>query len=131
MQSYTARKKLLLNNLQNTEGEVYLKKKTSNLFRYQKKKSGLDVRGFNHVLNIDTETQSAEIEGMATYEDIVDATLKLGHMPTVIPELKSITVGGAITGTGLEMTSFKYGWVHETILEMDVLTPKGKIATCF
>ena len=37
---------------------------------------------------------------MTTYEHLVDATLPHGLMPLVVPELKTITLGGAITGPG-------------------------------
>ena len=51
-------------------------------------------------------------------------------MPKVLPELSSITVGGAISGVGLEYSSFKYGWVHDVVISMDVLVADGKIVTC-
>ena len=36
-------------------------------------------------------------------------------MPAVVPQLKSITLGGAVAGVGIEATSFRYGLVHDTI----------------
>ena len=51
-------------------------------------------------------------------------------MPKVIPELSSITVGGAICGISIESSSFKYGWVHDTIIDMDVLTADGEVLYC-
>jgi hypothetical protein len=39
----------------------------------------------------------------------------------VVPELKTITVGGTIVGIGIESSSFKHGFVHEGLLEADVL----------
>ena len=48
----------------------------------------------------------------------------------VVPQLKSITVGGAVAGIGIEATSFRHGLVHETVLEMDVALPDGRIVTC-
>jgi len=47
-----------------------------------------------------------EVEGMCTYEDLVDATLPFGFMPCVVPELKTITIGGAISGIGLFLFLF-------------------------
>jgi FAD/FMN-containing dehydrogenase len=66
---------------------------------------------------------------MTTYEDLVEETLKYNFMPAVVPELKTITIGGAATGIGIEATSFKYGFVHETIEEMEILTGSGEIVT--
>ena len=52
---------------------------------------------------------------MTTYEALVDATLAHGVMPAVVPQLKSITLGGAVAGVGIEATSFRHGLVHDTI----------------
>ena len=50
---------------------------------------------------------------MITYEELVCATLKYNCLPAVVPELKTITVGGAFVGLGIESSSFRYGLVHE------------------
>src|SRR6185369_10378876 len=48
----------------------------------------------------------------------------------VVPELKTITLGGAAAGVGIEASSFRYGLVHETLLAMDVLTGDGRVLAC-
>ena len=50
-------------------------------------------------------------------------------MPCVVPQLKSITIGGAASGVGIESSSFKYGLVHETLLELEVLLGDGSVVT--
>lgn len=112
------------------EQPVRLGKKTSNLFRSRQKHRGLrlDVAEFRHVLSI--EGQRAEVEGMTTFEDFADACLSRGYSPPVVPELKTITIGGAVTGIGIESASFRNGFVHETVEEMDILCGDGKIRTC-
>ena len=67
---------------------------------------------------------------MTTYEDLVAATLAHGTLPTVVPELKTITLGGAAAGVGIEASSFRYGLVHEALIEFDVLTGGGRVLTC-
>ena len=57
---------------------------------------GLDVTGFDGVLSVDVEARTADVLGMTTYEHLVDATLPYGFMPLVVPELKTITLGGAV-----------------------------------
>ncbi|MFP7364907.1 FAD-binding oxidoreductase [Corynebacterium callunae] len=110
---------------------VRLKKKTSNLFRGRSGNAqGLDVSALNGVIAIDAEHSTAEVQGMCTYEDLVDATLSYGLMPLVVPQLKTITLGGAVTGMGVESTSFRNGLPHESVLEMDILTGTGEIVTC-
>ena len=51
-------------------------------------------------------------------------------MPAVVPQLKSITLGGAVAGVGIEATSFRQGLVHDTIVAMDILTGDGRIVRC-
>jgi FAD/FMN-containing dehydrogenase len=51
-------------------------------------------------------------------------------MPAVVPQLKSITLGGAVAGVGIEATSFRQGLVHDTVLALDVLTGDGRVVTC-
>ena len=110
---------------------VRLAKSTSNLFRMRDASSapGLDVSGFSGVLLVDPEARTADVLGMTTYEDLVDATLPYGLMPLVVPELKTITLGGAVTGMGIESTSFRNGCPHESVLDFDVLTGDGRVLT--
>jgi len=123
------RKQQLAAQLQNATGPVTLRKSTSNLFRYRPKenRNRIDARGLNHVLSIDAEARVAEVEGMTTYETLAAETLKHNLTPAIVPELKSITVGGAFSGVGIESSSFRYGFVHETFLEIEVLLGDGRI----
>jgi FAD/FMN-containing dehydrogenase len=108
---------------------VRLAKKTSNLFRTRSGPSQrLDVSAFTGVLAV--EDGFADVLGMTTYEDLVDATLPSGQMPLVVPQLKTITLGGAVTGLGIESSSFRNGTPHESVVEMDVLTGDGQVLTC-
>src|SRR5271166_2232836 len=111
---------------------IGLAKSTSNLFRHrvQTDTKRIDVRSFHHVLCIDPSSRIAEVEGMTTYEELADETLKHGLLPTVVPQLKTITIGGAISGIGIESSSFKYGLVHETVEEMEILLADGSTIVC-
>lgn len=111
---------------------VRLAKKTSNLFRGRQNSQvpGLDVAQLGGVIEVDPLTRTAQVQGMCTYEDLVDATLPYGLMPFVVPQLKTITLGGAVTGMGVESSSFRNGLPHESVLEMDVLTGTGEILNC-
>ncbi|MFI5509696.1 FAD-binding oxidoreductase [Mycobacterium sp. NPDC051804] len=110
---------------------VRLAKPTSNLFRARAKTStkGLDVSGLGGVIAVDPENRTADVAGMCTYEDLVAATLPYGLAPLVVPQLKTITLGGAVTGLGIESTSFRSGLPHESVLEMDILTGTGDVVT--
>ncbi|MCA0158557.1 FAD-binding oxidoreductase [Tsukamurella sp. M9C] len=110
---------------------VRLAKKTSNLFRARAATDapGLDVSGLASVISIDPEARTADVGGMCTYEDLVAATLPFGLAPTVVPQLKTITLGGAVSGMGIESSSFRAGLPHEAVLSMDILTGSGEVIT--
>jgi len=111
---------------------IRLGKTTSNLFRTRSQPAGskLDVRSLNQVIEVDSERQVVEVEGMTTYADLTDACLAHHCMPLVVPQLKSITIGGAVSGIGIESTSFRYGLPHETINRMEVLLANGDVVDC-
>ena len=110
---------------------VRLAKSTSNLFRARAEKfaTGLDVSALTGVLEVDPVGLTAEVQGMCTYEDLVEATLAHGVIPLVVPQLRTITLGGAVAGLGIEATSFRHGLPHESVLEMDVFTGAGEVVT--
>jgi FAD/FMN-containing dehydrogenase len=56
--------------------------------------------------------------------------LPRGFLPLVAPELKHITIGGATVGIGIESTCYRHGFVHDALLEADVLLPDGSVVTC-
>jgi len=131
LDAYEEKKQRLITSIRHAP-EIRLAKNTSNLFRQRKSMSGpgLNVRDFNKVIRVEPEGGFVEAEGMTPYADLAHACLQHGVMPTVVPQLKSITIGGAVTGIGIESSSFKYGLVHETLEEMDVLLADGTILTC-
>ena len=123
---------------------VRLAKRTSNLFRFRDPRPrpraaaepgsrapspGLDVSAFTRVLHVDPPARAAVVGGMTTYEDLADATLRHGLMPLVVPQLKTITLGGAVTGLGIESTSLRNGLPHESVTAMEILTGDGRVVT--
>ena len=109
-----------------------LAKRTSNLFRDSSKtpKRRLDLSEFHHVVEVNPTQGWVDVEGSTTYEALVDALLPYRVMPAVVPQLKTITVGGAAAGVGIEATSFRDGLVHDTMLELEVLLATGEIVVC-
>jgi FAD/FMN-containing dehydrogenase len=110
---------------------VRLAKPASNLFRARVRPDapGLDTSGLTGVIALDAEARTADVAGMCTYEDLVAATLPYGLSPLVVPQLKTITLGGAVTGLGIESASFRNGMPHESVLELDILTGTGEVVT--
>jgi FAD/FMN-containing dehydrogenase len=111
--------------------QVRLAKNTSNLFRFRSDSPDclLDVSRFGRVLSINPRSRTAVVGGMTTYEDLAAATLRHGLMPLVVPQLKTITLGGAVSGLGIESTSLRSGMPHESVLAMEILTGDGRVVT--
>jgi FAD/FMN-containing dehydrogenase len=130
--AYQQKKLQLSRQLQQNSTGIRLAKATSNLFRTREKAGGsrLDVRDLNQVLAVDRDNQVVEVEAMTSYERLVDACLQQQCMPLVVPQLKSITMGGAVSGIGIESTSFRYGLPHESVTSMDVLLADGEVVEC-
>ena len=114
---------------------VRLAKKTSNLFRSRQVPAspGLDLSAFTGVLDTSPATDdapaTATVGGLTTYEQLVDELLPLGQLPLVVPQLKTITLGGAVTGLGIESASFRNGLPHESVTELVILTGTGDVVT--
>ena len=104
-------------------------KKNTHFLRKRIKTNTLDLSAFTNVLRVDTDHGLVEAEGLTSFFDLFAATSTVGYMPVVVPEFRAITIGGAIAGLGVEATSFRYGLVHENILEMDIITGTGDILT--
>lgn len=135
MDAFAAKKERLGQQLRTATGKVRLQKKTiSNLFRYSQRvpspSTAVSLADFNRVLDVDSAGKTLDAEGLTTYETIVDATLPHGLLPTVTPELKHITIGGAIVGIGIESSCFRQGFVHDGLGEAEVLLPDGRIVEC-
>ena len=110
---------------------VRLAKRTSNLFRSRQAAGGrlLDVSGLDDVVCVDLQNRVADVGAMTTYERLVDRTLPHGLMPLVVPQLRTITLGGAVTGLGIESSSFRHGMPHESVVEAEILTGSGEVVT--
>ena len=75
--------------------------------RYSDEK--IDVSTLNEILLIDQEKRICIAEPGVTFVDLAKATIKYGLVPIVVPELKTITIGGAVSGCSIESMSYRYG----------------------
>ncbi len=97
---------------------------------YKKPAPQIDLRPLKEILHIDPEEGICVVEPGVTFTELVKATLKLGFVPYVVPELKQITVGGAVSGCSLESMSYQHGGFHDTALEYEVVTGTGDVVVC-
>ena len=87
----------------------------------------LDLSDFRNIVSIDADAWTAVVEPRATMEELAAATLARGFMPPVVPELKGITVGGAISGGATESSGWKYGAFHDVCLGYEILLGNGEV----
>jgi FAD/FMN-containing dehydrogenase len=90
----------------------------------------VDVADLDEILSIDVERRIAVAESGVTFAELVKATMKHDLLPVVVPELKTITVGGAVAGCSIESTSYLNGGFHDSCLEYEVITADGRVLTC-
>jgi FAD/FMN-containing dehydrogenase len=90
----------------------------------------IDVSELTEILTIDPNRRVCVAESGVTFVDLVRATLKHGLVPIVVPELATITIGGAVSGCSIESMSFARGGFHDTCLEYEVITATGEILSC-
>ncbi|HEY1546298.1 MAG TPA: FAD-binding oxidoreductase [Kofleriaceae bacterium] len=90
----------------------------------------IDISDLTEILEIDPERRICVAESGVTFVDLVAATLAHGLVPIVVPELKEITIGGAVAGCSIESMSFVHGGFHDTCLEYEVVAATGDVLTC-
>ncbi len=90
----------------------------------------IDISDLTDIISIDEAAMICIAESGVTYLDLVRATLEHDLVPIVVPELKTITIGGAVTGCSIESMSYKYGGFHDTCLEYEVVIAGGEVLTC-
>ena len=101
--------------------------KAGDLRRHDEK---IDVGDLTAILEIDPARRVCVAESGVMFMDLVQATLRHGLVPIVVPELKTITIGGAVSGCSIESMSFVHGGFHDTCLEYEVITARGDVLTC-
>jgi FAD/FMN-containing dehydrogenase len=90
----------------------------------------VDLLDFDEVIEIDPVRRICIAEPGVPFCKLVDRTLPLGFVPIVVPELKTITIGGAVAGCSIESMSYIHGGFHDTCLEYEIITAKGEVLTC-
>lgn len=96
--------------------------------RYSDEK--IDLTDLNEIIHIDPEKGICIAEPGVTFVDLVSATMKYNLVPIIVPELKTITIGGAVSGCSIESMSYKHGGFHDTCLEYEIITAKGDVQIC-
>jgi hypothetical protein len=131
--SFNEKKNIIINNFNSIKSrKIRLSKQHNNIYKQKPRDiigKNLDLNFLSEVVNIDLENKTIHVEGLITYEKLLDYTLQYRLIPQIVPEFKALTVGGTISGVGLESSSFKYGLVPDMVYEFEILTGTGDILT--
>ena len=88
----------------------------------------LDLRGLNHIWEIDRVSRTATVGSGTVLGDLVEALsregLMLGHDPWSQP---IASVGGAISTNGVGYLAARYGPMGEQVLGLQVVLPEGEV----
>jgi hypothetical protein len=90
----------------------------------------VDISDLNQILEIDDAKMTCVAEPGVTFSDLVKATMEHGLIPYTVPELKGITIGGAVSGCSIESMSYRYGGFHDSCLEYEVIDGRGQPIRC-
>ena len=90
----------------------------------------IDLRSLNELLHVDVENRVCVAESGITFEALTRETLKHGLIPKTVPELRGITIGGAVAGCSVESMSFRYGGFHDSVIEYEAVSGAGERFTC-
>jgi len=90
----------------------------------------IDVSDLTDIIAVDPVARTCTAESGAMFADVVAATLEHGLVPIVVPELATITIGGAVSGCSIESMSFVHGGFHDTCLAYEVIAGTGEVLHC-
>lgn len=101
-----------------------------NPYDTRKKLPRVDMSSLNEILEIDPAEMTCTAESGVTFERLVAETQKHSLIPLTVPELKGITIGGAVSGCSIESMSYRYGGFHDSCLEYEVVDGRGETVSC-
>lgn len=82
------------------------------------------------VLEIDEVNRWVRVEPMVTMGQLTAAINPLGWTIPVVPELDDLTIGGLISGVGVESSSHRHGLFQHICLEFEVVLADGSVVEC-
>ena len=90
----------------------------------------IDISDLDEIIDIDPVARTCTAQPGVTFVALTEETLRHGLVPVVVPELKTITIGGAVSGCSIESMSFRYGGFHDSCREYEIVTACGEVLRC-
>ncbi|UCG69306.1 MAG: FAD-binding oxidoreductase [Thermoplasmata archaeon] len=90
----------------------------------------LDMATMNDIIEINKKNLTVMVEPGITWGDLDNSLRREGYMIGAYPSsAPAATVGGWINTGGVGVGSYKYGGVDRQVLAMEMVLPKGEVAT--
>lgn len=100
---------------------------------YKRTATRIDVSLLDQVLGVDPVGKGGHplmhMEPGVPMDEMARIALAHGYVPQVVMEFPGITVGGGISGGGIESSSHAYGCFFDTVEEVDMITGDGVYRT--
>lgn len=130
--SYTDKVKMIKKQFVNFDKNKKVAKNGGHLFGLPiyNNVNRIDLKKLNKIIEVNYDEKYAIVEGSVYVKDLSDRLLRNNWVIMTPPDMVHLTFSGLIAGVGGGSTSFRHGFFHESILEMDVLTGEGKIIKC-
>lgn len=77
---------------------------------YKTHRNTVDLSALNRILELDEGRMTLRVEPMVSMGELTSFLIERGWTLPVVPELDDLTVGGLVSGYGIESSSHKYGW---------------------
>jgi cytokinin dehydrogenase len=78
----------------------------------------------------DLQPDRVVVDAGATWQSVLDATLRQGLTPPVLTNYLGLSVGGTLAVGGIGGSSSRYGLQTDNVLELDIVTGDGQELTC-
>jgi hypothetical protein len=96
---------------------------------YKQTATLIDMEYFNEVVEVNVKEGYVEAESRVTIGELIDRMIPMGFTIAVVPELRTLTIGGLICGAGIESSSHRHGLFMNTCLAYKVMFGDGSIQT--
>lgn len=90
----------------------------------------IDLRSLRAVDAVNVAQRYVDVQGGATWAQVLAATLPLGLMPATTVDFQQLTVAGTLSTGGVGVQSFWAGVQADQVSELDVVSGTGELITC-
>ena len=129
--SYYDKCRRLQNKVRSIKGG-FVRKHSNHTYRGEsmiKDRKRINMKDFTDIISYNVATGVLEVEGNIKIKNAIKFLLTKNRNLAACPDLKELTLGGIVSGVGGGNTSFRTGYFHNQVIELDLLLPSAEIKT--